>query len=69
MADPVGPALQGHCAPMACWRDDIRGFSMNEVAVNWNAPLVWVAAWLARSASSAPASTALAGSHNVSAKP
>jgi endoglucanase len=46
-ADPVGPTLRGHCAPQACWRDDIRAFSMNEVAVNWNAPLVWVSAWLA----------------------
>ena len=33
---------------MACWRDDIHGFSMNEVAINWNAPLVWVASWLAQ---------------------
>jgi endoglucanase len=68
-ADPVGLTLQGRCAPMACWRDDIRGFSMNEVAINWNAPLVWVAAWLAQSNSPPAPSTALAGSHNVSAKP
>jgi hypothetical protein len=54
---------------MTCWRDDISGFSMNEVAINWNAPLVWVAAWLAQGASPAPASTALTGSHNVSANP
>jgi len=46
-ADAVGAALAGHCAPQMCWRDDIRAFSMNEVAINWNAPLVWVSAWLA----------------------
>jgi beta-xylosidase len=67
--DPVGPGLQDHCAPMACWRDDIRAFSMNEVAINWNAPLVWVAAWLAQGAPPGPASTARAASHNVSANP
>lgn len=38
-------ALLGPCAPMTCWRDDARLFSLNEVAINWNAPLVWVAAW------------------------
>jgi endoglucanase len=31
---------------MACWRDDGRAFALNEVAINWNAPLAWVAAWL-----------------------
>jgi len=30
-----------------CWQDDIRAYSLNEVAINWNAPLVWVSAWLA----------------------
>jgi endoglucanase len=47
MADDVARPLRGHCAPMLCWRDDIHAFSLNEVAVNWNAPLVWVSAWLA----------------------
>jgi endoglucanase len=31
---------------MTCWADDTRAFSVNEVAINWNAPLVWVATWL-----------------------
>jgi endoglucanase len=47
-ADPVGRTMRGQCAPQMCWRDDIRAFSMNEVAINWNAPLVWVSAWLAQ---------------------
>jgi len=42
--DEVARAL-GPCAPMTCWADDARAYSLNEVAINWNAPLVWVAAW------------------------
>ncbi|WP_300974941.1 glycoside hydrolase family 9 protein [Sphingomonas sp. LHG3406-1] len=42
--EPVGP-LKG-CAPQTCWVDDIGSFTTNEVAINWNAPLVWVSAWL-----------------------
>jgi endoglucanase len=47
MSDPVARQLKGHCAPQKCWADDIHAFSVNEVAINWNAPLVWVSAWLA----------------------
>jgi endoglucanase len=47
MADDVARPMRGNCAPQMCWRDDIRAFSLNEVAINWNAPLVWVSAWLA----------------------
>lgn len=46
MSDEVGAKMKGKCAPMACYADDIRAFSLNEVAINWNAPLFWVAAWL-----------------------
>jgi endoglucanase len=47
MSDDVAAPLKGKCAPQACWRDDARAYSLNEVAINWNAPLVWVSAWLA----------------------
>ncbi|HUG46400.1 MAG TPA: glycoside hydrolase family 9 protein [Sphingomicrobium sp.] len=47
--DEVGPTLKG-CAPQTCWADDIRAYSLNEVAINWNAPLVWVSSWLHRQA-------------------
>jgi len=47
MADGVAAGLKGRCAPQACWVDDARAYSLNEVAINWNAPLVWVSAWLA----------------------
>lgn len=46
MVDPVAAKLKGRCAPQACWADDIHAYALNEVAINWNAPLFWVAAWL-----------------------
>jgi endoglucanase len=49
MADPVAAQLKGKCAPQTCWVDKTMAFSLNEVAINWNAPLVWVSAWLANS--------------------
>ena len=48
--DDVAKTLKG-CAPHTCWADDIRAYSLYEVAINWNAPLVWVSAWLADSGS------------------
>jgi len=45
-AEEVARAIHGSCAPQTCWRDDIHAYSLNEVAINWNAPLLWVAAWL-----------------------
>jgi len=47
MSDPVAMKLKGKCAPQRCWADDVHAYALNEVAINWNAPLVWVAAWLA----------------------
>ncbi|MEM5474048.1 glycoside hydrolase family 9 protein [Hoeflea sp. AS60] len=38
--------LEG-CAPQACYIDDPRSFSTNEIAINWNAPLSWIASFLA----------------------
>ncbi len=46
MSDPVAEGMKGQCAPQTCWTDDYRAFTQNEVAINWNAPLFWVAAWL-----------------------
>lgn len=46
MVDTVAARLKGRCAPQRCWADDIRAYSLNEVAINWNAPLVWLAAYL-----------------------
>lgn len=35
------------CAPQACYIDDIEAYGSNEIAINWNAPLVYVASFLA----------------------
>lgn len=45
--DPFARAFfSGGCAPQTCYVDDIESFSTNEVAINWNAPLAWTAAFL-----------------------
>ncbi|KAA5805509.1 glycosyl hydrolase [Alkalicaulis satelles] len=46
MSDPIAQTMRGTCAPQACWADHIDSYAMNEVAINWNAPLFWVAGWL-----------------------
>jgi endoglucanase len=46
MTDDVATGMRGKCVGQTCWIDDWRAFTMNEVAINWNAPLVWVAAFL-----------------------
>jgi endoglucanase len=33
-----------HLPPMRMWMDDDRAYSMNEIAINWNAPLVFLLA-------------------------
>ena len=47
LQDPYvqGAGLSG-CAPQKCWIDHIEAWSANEVTINWNAPLAWVAAYL-----------------------
>ncbi len=37
--------------PQKCYADDIDAFSVNEVTINWNAPLAWVTAYLDENAS------------------
>ncbi len=46
LQDPYAAAnLQG-CAPQKCYADHIESYSTNEVAINWNAPLAWLTAYL-----------------------
>ncbi|MFT4254319.1 MAG: glycoside hydrolase family 9 protein [Caulobacter sp.] len=45
-SDDVARKMQGKCAAQTCWTDDVGAFTQNEVAVNWNAPFFWVAAFL-----------------------
>ncbi|MEV7090759.1 glycoside hydrolase family 9 protein [Streptomyces sp. NPDC093085] len=47
LQDPVAEEKLAGCAPAACYIDDIGSYSTNEVAVNWNAPLAWLAAFAA----------------------
>lgn len=46
LTDPVATKLRGRCTSQTCWVDDIGAWSVNEVAVNWNASLLWVATFL-----------------------
>lgn len=46
LVDPIAKTLEGRCVGQTCWVDDWRAYALNEVAINWNAPLVWVAAFL-----------------------
>ncbi|MER6629082.1 glycoside hydrolase family 9 protein [Streptomyces sp. NPDC000987] len=63
LQDPVAQEKLAGCAPAACYIDDIGSYSTNEVAVNWNAPLAWLAAYAAERTSGAgeepPASCAV----------
>ncbi|GEA85259.1 glycoside hydrolase family 9 protein [Cellulomonas gelida] len=48
--DPVMNRLYpaGHeCAPQLCYVDDIEAWSVNELTINWNAPMSWVASFVA----------------------
>ncbi|TLS41767.1 endoglucanase [Streptomyces montanus] len=47
LQDPVAQEHLTGCAPAACFIDDIGSYSTNEVAINWNAPLAWLAAYAA----------------------
>jgi endoglucanase len=47
LEDPYVKAagLKG-CAPEKCFIDNIEAWSANEITINWNSPLVWVASFL-----------------------
>jgi endoglucanase len=53
--DPYSKAagLKG-CAPQKCFVDHIEAYSVNEITINWNAPLAWLAAWLDETARGNP---------------
>jgi endoglucanase len=46
LEDPTAKRLLSGCAPAKCYADNAEAWSLNEVAINWNAPLAWVAAYL-----------------------
>ncbi len=45
--DPVAATQLRGCAAQTCYLDDIGSWSTNEITVNWNAPMAWVASWVA----------------------
>lgn len=46
MTDPVAREMRGNCAPQTCWADHVDAYALNEVAINWNAPLFAISAFL-----------------------
>ncbi|MDG4798658.1 glycoside hydrolase family 9 protein [Micromonospora sp. WMMD1082] len=47
LQDPFAEQLLAGCAPMFCYVDDIASYATNEVAINWNSALAWLASFLA----------------------
>lgn len=45
--DPVAAPILGGCAAQLCYVDDIGSWSTNEITINWNAPMEWVASFVA----------------------
>ncbi len=50
LQDPYAAAHLAGCAPQLCYVDDIQSYSTNEIAINWNSALVWMAAFLSTAA-------------------
>ena len=46
LEDPFAADLLEGCAPQFCYVDDIQSYSTNEVAINWNSALAWIASFL-----------------------
>jgi endoglucanase len=53
------------CAPAKCFVDHIEAWSANEITINWNSPLAWVAAFLDEKGN-IPANAKVAGSRTAS---
>jgi endoglucanase len=45
LPDPISKRL-GRCPVQKCYVDHLDAWGVNEVAINWNAPLAWVTAYL-----------------------
>ncbi|PZM96104.1 MAG: glycosyl hydrolase family 5 [Actinobacteria bacterium] len=45
--DPVAQQKLSGCAPQFCYIDDIESWSTNELTINWNASLAWIASFIA----------------------
>ena len=48
--DPFAASLLAGCAAQFCYVDDIQSWSTNELTINWNSALAWVALCAANAA-------------------
>ena len=55
LQDPVAARLLTGCAPQRCFVDHVEAYSVNEVTVNWNSALAWLANWTAEQSTAAGA--------------
>ncbi|WP_212914862.1 glycoside hydrolase family 9 protein [Streptomyces sp. TS71-3] len=46
LEDPKAEQKLAGCVGAMCYIDDIESYSTNEMAINWNAPLAWVASYV-----------------------
>jgi endoglucanase len=47
LEDPLAQSQLRGCRPQKCYLDHIEAWSLNEVTINWNAPLAWISHWAA----------------------
>jgi endoglucanase len=45
--DPFAQSKLTGCVGQFCYIDDIQSWSTNELTINWNAPLAWIASFVA----------------------
>jgi endoglucanase len=55
--DPYAAQLLAGCKPMFCYVDHIESYATNEVAINWNSALAWIASFLADQGDGRPPAT------------
>jgi endoglucanase len=46
LQDPIAAELLAGCAPAMCYIDHIESYATNEITINWNAPLAWIASFV-----------------------
>ncbi|MFD5225882.1 glycoside hydrolase family 9 protein [Microbacterium sp. NPDC058342] len=47
LQDPISSIWLAGCAPQACYVDNIEAWAVNEITINWNSALAWVASFVA----------------------
>ncbi|MGW1818644.1 glycoside hydrolase family 9 protein [Streptomyces sp. NPDC002125] len=67
--DPVAKDKLSGCAPAMCYIDDIGSWATNEITINWNAPLAFIASYLDDAGAGDPAAQARACEVTYSSHP